>query len=179
MKKRNLLIVLVIILLGILIILLSRKKEINTFEFPDTLVVENYSDNWLADTLSMVVLNKIMNYDTITLKIFNKPSHINHNDYDIIGFVERNFLEKNSYIIYINKNLSFNELKTLISHEMVHIDQIQKGDLVTFFSNYEYSIYKGDTIYFMKVSYENRPFEIDAHKRDSEILKKLNDILYK
>lgn len=179
MKKRNLFIIILVIFLGVLIFFLTRKREINTFEFPDTLVVENYTDNWLADTLSMVILNKIMGYDTINLKIYNKPAHINHSDYEIIGFVERNFFDTNSYILYINNNLRFNELKRFISHEMIHIDQLQRGDLITFFSNYEYTIYKDDTIYFMKVPYKKRPFEVDAYKREREILKKLNNLLYK
>lgn len=179
MKRKHIILIISILIIGIIILILFERRKINKFEFPDTIKVENFSNNRLADTLSMVILNKIMGYDTVNIKIYTKPPHIQYEEIDIVGLVERNFFEENSFIIYVEDDIGFNELKRFISHEMIHIDQILRGDLITFFSNYDYYIFEGDTIYLKKIKYEDRPFELEAYKKENDILKKLNKLLYR
>jgi hypothetical protein len=40
-------------------------------------------------------------------------------------------------------------------------------------------IYKGDTLSLIDVPYDERPFEIEALRNDSEVLKDLNRLLYR
>jgi hypothetical protein len=55
---------------------------------------------------------------------------------------------------------------------------MERGDLIQFGPGINYSIWKGDTIDYLKVSYENRPAEIEAFKNSGKYLKELLDIYY-
>ncbi|HRT03891.1 MAG TPA: hypothetical protein P5513_08125, partial [Candidatus Diapherotrites archaeon] len=62
-----------------------------------------------------------------------------------------------------------------LSHEFVHIDQYDRGDLKIIGN---YFIWKGDTVDMRDVKYEYRPFEKEAFSKQSYITKKLVKLLY-
>ena len=90
-------------------------------------------------------------------KIFNTP--IYHKD---IGD-DTNGLANNNGTIILNNNLSPLKEKNVITHEMVHINQIKRGDL-----NYDdKNVYWKGKAYprsTMKEGAKNLPWEAEAYK---------------
>lgn len=180
MKKKWIIIITIIILLIISYLIINKysKKSVNTFDFPKTINVNNYTDNIRADTISMIIINKIMEYDTINLDIYNFKNDINSGNYLIIGFIQK-INNPHSYQIFLKNKMNENELIQILSHELIHLDQMEKGDLIQIIGNYEYVIYKNDTIFFNKIPYKERQYEIDAYSKEKKIKKQLKNLLYK
>jgi hypothetical protein len=165
---------------GIIIaIIINRQKEkrINHFEFPVTMVAQNYTDNYRADTIAMVILNRIFKFDTIRLNIYNTPKHLSKDEYEIIGFIQKNPYEKHTYDFFVKRERLPVSIKTFLSHELVHLQQMERGDLIQLPGN-EKILYKNDTIYYSEVPYNKRPYEIEAFSKENGIRSKLNDLLY-
>lgn len=178
MKKKYWLIIAVIIIGIILVILFYKKKEMNKFTFPITLNVNNYTQYKALDTISMVILNKELGFDTMNINLYYMVNNnISTDKIEVAAFIQKNPFEKHKYNIFINKDL--NELNLtygkLLSHELLHLYQMEKGELIQFADDV---IYKGDTIYFSKVKYEDRSYEKAAYKGQDSIGKKLNKLLY-
>jgi len=176
-KKWFILIGVVVIIIAIIFLLTKREKNINIYEFPDTIVVENYTTQKNADIYSKIILNKIYKYDTIKLDIFYLNKDLSTTEYDIAGFIQQNPFESHTYIIFIKKGNLPVSIKYFLSHELIHLHQMEIGDLIQI-PNDSMVIYKGDSIDFHHVPYKERPFEIDALNTQNDILKKLNHLLY-
>jgi len=178
-KKPTLLILIIIFLLFLFYLFIKKDKELNTFYFPDTVIVNNYTDLKNADTISMVITNKILNIDTIQIDIFTSPINMNTDKYEIYGYTFPNLYEKDKYYIFLGRTFPRNMIITLLSHEMVHIQQYRDGTLIYPGSDKYYLEYKGEKIYFIDVPYNKRPYEIEAFEKEKIIRKELNKILYK
>jgi hypothetical protein len=181
MKKNWLLILifLLLIALGIIVsIIITKRREarINRFEFPTTMVANNYTSHKYADTISLIILNKIYHYDTINLNIYYVPKYLSSDKYDIIGFIQKNPYQPHSYNIFVKNGILPISIKRFLSHELIHLHQMEIGDLVQI--DYTKIVYKGDTIYFSQVPYEKRLYEIEAFSHESSIQKALNKLLY-
>lgn len=173
------LIFLLLIALGIVIsIVITKRREarINRFEFPTTMVANNYTSHKYADTISLVILNKIYQYDTVNLNIYYAPKHLSGDEYDIIGFIQRNPYQPHSYNIFVKNGTLPISIKRFLSHELIHLHQMEIGDLVQI--DYTKIVYKGDTIYFSQVPYEKRLYEIEASLHENGIQKAVNKLLY-
>ena len=183
MKKKNLWIVLLIVLIaiGILITLITIQKKrdarpFNTYDFLKTLAIENATKYNRADTICLYLAHQILGLDTINLMIANIPEHLNNGEMEFQGMVQMTSFKHNQFLILLNKkNLSFSKLKLTLSHEFIHINQYISGDLIVY---PKFAIYKGEKIYFSKTKYKNRPFEKEAFKNQSKIMKKLDKFLY-
>jgi hypothetical protein len=150
-------------------------RPFNHYEFPETLVIKNYTD-YRADTICLYLAHKILGLDTVDISITYMPPHINAGKIEYFGLVEKINFGTNKFLILLSKDkISFSKLKTFLCHEFVHIDQYVRGDLELFGS---FAIWKGDTIYPKEVDYMNRPFEKEAFSKQSDYLKKLNILLY-
>lgn len=176
MKKiwKILLIILCIIVFIILIYFLSKPKSMNKFTFPDTVIVNNNTE-FEIDTTVKVLINKILNYDSITIYIFYLNKEMIYDDFEIMGYIEPTAYNNREYLLFINKQAE--QINMLLSHEFVHLDQYMKKELILN-RDLQVAIYKGDTINLLKVPYKSRPFEQDAYNRQYQILKQLNKILY-
>jgi hypothetical protein len=180
--KKSWLIPLIIVLLFVIgiiigiIITKQREKRINRFEFPSTMIVNNFTTHKYADTIAMVILNKIFDYDTINLNIYYSPKNMSNAEYEIIGFIQQNPFQPHSYNVFVKKGTLPTSIKTFLSHELIHLHQMELGDLVQI--DYTKIVYKSDTIYFSQVPYDKRPYEIDAYSRQDGIHKRLNKLLY-
>jgi len=176
MKKiwKILLIILGIIVFIILIYFLSKPKSMNKFTFPDTVIVNNNTE-FEIDTTVKVLINKILNYDSITIYIFYLNKEMIYDDFEIMGYIEPTAYNNREYLLFINKQAE--QINMLLSHEFVHLDQYMKKELILN-RNLQVAIYKGDTINLLKVPYKSRPFEQDAYNRQYQILKQLNKLLY-
>lgn len=181
MKKNNIAIIFIVaIVIIITIVLLSKKQEMNKFTFPKEIVVENHTTHKGIDTMAMVVLTKIMKFDTINIQIFNiKDGLFKDGNIDIMAYIEKIPLNKHKYVLFLAKDFLLNNVEDIISHEMVHIKQMENGDLVQPVSHENYIIYKNDTIFYLKIPYEIRPFEIEAVKEQKSFSDDLYKILYK
>jgi len=172
-------IVIVLIILGIVISIIinrHRKANVNRYEFPSTIVVENHTNYWYADTMVMIILNKIYHYDTMNVNIYYAPNTYNDSGYELIGFISKLPYKKHSYEIFIKKNNLSLSIEDILSHELIHLYQMECGDLIPI-DNFK-TVYKGDTIYFSKVPYNKRKYEIYAFSNQDIIRKKLNSYLY-
>jgi len=181
MKKSWLVILIVILLIAVVITIAvvvnaRREKRINHFEFPSTMVVNNYTTHKRADTLAMVILNKIYDYDTINLNIFYAPKHLSSNEYELIGFIQKNQFQPHSYNIFVKRGTLPVSIKSFLSHELIHLNQMETGELVQI--DYVKIVHKGDTIYFSDVPYEERLYEIEAFGKEGNISRQLNKLLY-
>lgn len=176
-KKTWFIIIGVALLIALLIFLLThpRKKEYNTFVFPSTIIVENGTTNRMSDTISMAILNKVMEYDTMTIQIFPMPSIFMNS---FIGIITKVNFEKHRYVVFLQNGVNIEIMKVVLSHEFVHLKQYELGTLQTLPNSVGY-VWKGDTVKYIDVKYEDRPYEIEAFSQGPHILNKLNKILYK
>jgi len=170
-------IVVTVILLTILIIRTNRPKEVAKFTFPESIVANNYTDEKMADQIVMVIANKVLNYNVAYINIYYMPPVFNTYDTGICAFIVKNNFAKSSYNIYISKD-NIMPLFSLLSHEMAHFDQMEKKELIQPYFNSPFNIYKKDTIYFSKVPYAERLYEIDAYRDAISIESRLLKIFY-
>jgi hypothetical protein len=178
MKKKYWLIIALIIIGLILVIIFYKKKEMNKFTFPITLSVRNYTQYKALDTISMVILNRELGIDTMDINLYYiVNNNISTDKIEIAAFIQKNPFEKHKYNIFINKDLNGLNLTygKLLSHELLHLYQMEKNELIQFT---DHVIYRGDTIYFSTVKYDDRPYEKAAYKGQDSIEKKLNKLLY-
>jgi hypothetical protein len=163
-----------------LILCLNKKKQVNKYIFPKDLIVVNHTDHERIDTMAMIILHNIMNIDTININIYYiKDGLFNIKDIELLAYVNKNPYMNHDYILFIGKEIISVDILTVISHEMVHILQMEKGDLIQNNILKNCAIYKKETVFFLKTPYELRPFEIDAFDMEKNISKNLYELLYK
>src|SRR5690606_8656874 len=75
---------------------------------------------------------------------------------------------ENIYFLYLKKNLI--SFRTIIMHELIHIRQYEEKDLVTI--NPHTVSYKGYVMNLKRTEYLRRPYELEAHSKDSQLLRK-------
>lgn len=181
MKKKTIYIILGVVLgLSLIIFLLSKipKREFNTFEFPDTLIVENHTSNEHVDTIAMVILNKLLYYDTMEVLFYPLPAiFLESKEIEYVAYLMEDPFEDHIYYIFLLEDCGMNKLKMALCHEFVHLRQHELGYLeVLGETGY---VWKGDTARYKDVKYEDRPYEMEAHAEGPILEYKLNQILYK
>jgi hypothetical protein len=82
--------------------------------------------------------------------------------------------EKYSYLIFIG-NFSRTDNILTLSHELIHLKQYYNNELII---NGNMQIWKGDTINISNISYEKRPWEIDAFSKQKQLELDMIKILY-
>ena len=144
------------------------------YQCPSHLVVNNYSDCKSLDSLSLIILDKIFRYDSITITIVNMQVKENT---IASGFIDKDSTMLHSYIIYVNTNSvkSLNDKIYFICHELSHLRQYESGELVTL-KDKTGMIFRGDTINFESTGYSNRPYELDAIAKSIIIQKELKEL---
>jgi hypothetical protein len=100
-------------------------------------------------------------------------------DIKIEAYVTKNPFIPHYYFIFLNRASNKSQLKKILSHEMIHIRQMEEGDLIQFAPDDPIAIWKGDTINYLEVPYAQRPHEMEAHKLDDKIFKELDKVWYK
>ncbi len=179
MKKKWLILIGVAVLIAVIAFLLVRReKNVNVYEFPDTVVVENYTKQKNVEVYSKIILNKIYGYDTIRLNIIYMTKDLSTIELVLAGWIQQNPYEPHTYMIFLKKGGLPVSTKNFLSHELIHIHQMEIGDMIQII-NEPMVIYKGDSIDFHVIPYLERPFEIEALSTENDILKKLNRLLYR
>jgi hypothetical protein len=156
---------------------IEKKKEARPFsqwDFPQSYNIENSTD-YRADTICLH-LAQLLELDTLNIIIVYIPEHVEDKDIEFSAFIQQLPFKKNQFLLMIKRDgISFSELKNILSHEFIHIQQYTSGDLVAYTN---FVIYKGEDVYLKEVPYAERPFEIDAFAKDGKLLKSLNAVLY-
>jgi len=178
MKNKKFIIIGVVVLIVALlsILLIRRERNVNVYEYPDTVVVTNHTKHKNADTYSKIILNKIFEYDTITLNIYYASRDYGTEEYDVAGFIQKNPYVPHTYNVFVKKNGLPTSIKHFLSHELIHLRQMESGDLIPI-DQYT-QVYKGDTISFLDTPYRERLFETEAINTQNDVLKQLNHLLY-
>ena len=178
MKTKWYILIGVAVLIAVAIFLLIRReKNVNIYEFPDTLVIENHTSQKNADTYAKIILNKIYDYDTIKLDIVYQAKNLSTDEIEVAGWIQQNPFEPHTYMVFVKKGSLPVSIKKFLSHELIHLHQMEIGDMIQI-PNEPMVVYKGDTIDFHHVPYKERPFEIEALSTENDIQKKLNHLLY-
>jgi hypothetical protein len=168
--------IIAIIIATIIFIIVHKEKHVNHFDFPITLKSHNYTNYERADTMTMIILNKILMYDTIEVNIYYMTSEISNNDIDVQAFIQKNPFVPHTYYLFIKKGSLTVPIDKILSHEMIHVEQMENGNLLEIGG--DYFIFEGKTYQYTKVPYSQRPQEIEAFKKQDKILKELNTLLY-
>jgi len=180
MKKYWFLILLVAVAITIAIIIIIstyKEKKINHFDFPNTILVKNYTDYKRADTLAMVILNKIFSYDSIEVNIFYMTTDIGNNEIDVQAFIQKNPFVLHNYYLFIKNGTLSVPIDKVISHEMIHVRQMETRKFIQI--DADTYIYDNKMFRFSELQYDKRPPEIDAFNEQNKILRQLNNLLYR
>lgn len=174
-----LIIVFIILIIGVVFSILRQKKQdtrsFKKVDFPKTILVQNGTEYNRADTIILVLADKIFNLDTLDIKVFHLPEIINEGEMEYYAIVQKLPFGQHQYLILLKRDMSLSKIKVTLSHEFVHIKQYEKGELIM---DFNYAMWKGEKIVFKDVEYEKRPFEIEAFQTQGKITKELNKELY-
>lgn len=175
MNKKYFILILVIIILSLIIYFIFTYKEpkLKQIEVEQKNNIINFTNDKYYDTILHVGLNilNIENVDVVVNRIHEKAKEDFLAQGGILGAHLKELNE--NYYLYIDA-LNKNETITVLSHELIHLEQYHSDKL----------IYKNDTlIWFGKkfgrteLPYESRPWEIDAYKRERELASKIRELL--
>jgi predicted metallopeptidase len=155
---------------------MNKEEYFKPYELSDNNTVTNFSKHKYVDTVVSIgldVLNIKNNYVTIRdvpeqiIESFKKQ-----NDMDlgasIIG-------ANDQYIIYINE-LSRTTSTKIMAHELIHLEQYDSGRLRVIGSGVV--IWEGKEMNVLDMSYNERPWEKEAFRRQDDLEKKLLEKLY-
>jgi len=177
MKTKTILIVCgVIFLLLVVLGIRSCKTKYIPQTFPSTLVVKNYTDNHRADSVTMIILNKVMGYDTMTVNIYKLTDMFDNGDIVLNAHTTVNPFEKHNYMIFMKNGLSYEEMKKTLAHELIHVKQMDDSKLHIFDKGY---VWNKDSFNYKNVTYESRPYEIEAFNNTTGIKIKLDKLYEK
>lgn len=182
--KKNLkwvLIALSILIIGLILYFIIKQslREEADLIFPETVIVQNKTD-LRPEKIAKALLYNIFDIDTVHIVFSYMPSNLEKiGNLDIKAYVTKNPYESHNYFIFLSKKLNSSELKKVLSHEVVHINQMERGDLIQTSPEENIIIWKGDTINYMDTPYDQRPHEKESHMLDDRVLRDLEKIWYK
>jgi hypothetical protein len=156
----------------LLFFLIKKEKpvEFNNVELYDDNLIVNRTYISYYDTIANLGLNKLgIKNTTVLFRPLDDNSLIE--GLELLAYIIGN---DSQYVIYIG---DFNRKKAIevISHELVHLEQIKDRRLVKFsgYTIWDKKEYSND------IPYKQRPWEIDAFNRGRELEKHISDILIK
>lgn len=177
MKKQYWIALIIAAIIGIIItlVLLLRQPKV-TYTFPETLTVYNHTDYKEMDTTAMLILDRILELDTVMLYIYYAPIDFSTENIAVMGFVDKNQFTTHTYNIFCSKDISMTT-RDFLAHELAHVEQMGKGELTAVpGTGATIMVYKGDTVNLYKVPYSGRQYEIDAEYRAFAIRKQFNKL---
>ena len=156
-------------------IISNNKREPVVSTFPETIIVGTTSAEPYINLIAKTLAHKVLNMDTIQLMIVDMPPKM-RSIYD--AFVVPG-PAPHSYVIFLSPTVrSQSEIRRVLSHEFAHIRQYNSKKLIPVNIDRGIYVWKGDTINFARISYEDREFEIEAFADEVNIKRELYNILY-
>jgi len=177
-KLYKYILILAIVISSIMIVVqtVNEKRRYNKFYFPETLVVNNHTNNQKADTIAMILLNKVMKYDNLTIDIYVLKNAFDTEDLTVLSKLQKNQFYNHSYKLYIKNELRFGVLVDVLAHEMIIIDQMETKNLYMLGDGY---VWQRDSAKYSRIEYFDRPYEKAAFKRQMDIVKQLKNLYVK
>lgn len=171
MKNKIIYFILALVILVVLLLLLYKPKEKHHYDYPNTITITNLTDYKEADTILYIMLNKVLKIDTVNINIAYNEELLNPQQLDaVIHYTQID----NTYNLFLNKKLS-RPLKSVLAHEVIHLKQYYSGQLIM----QDNIVIYNNQIYDYFLDYKDRPWEKDAFKNQSNILKQYNTYQYK
>ena len=179
MKKKiiiSFIIIVIISLITFLIIKSSKnqpEKYFNPVKFNSINYVNNNTDKNYYDTIIEVGLEKL-NLKGISILITPLSESVKSilgDNYELKAHIREN---GTGYVLFID-NVSREESITIISHELIHLNQYHSKELV----------YSNGIVYWQNAEFVlndvgsgDRPWETDAFNKETELSKKIKSVLY-
>jgi hypothetical protein len=177
MKIKNIVIgIIVVLLIGFAIYFLSNQKQ-QTFKkvtLSRNNIIRNSTSKSYLDTLVSQGLDVLgLKGEYVMIRTMNpslKGSLGADNELRayIIG-------ERNQYIIYID-DLGREESLTILSHELIHLQQYSSGRLIRMEDRF--MMFDGEVYNVDNIEYKNRPWENEAFKKETGLKIKLEELLF-
>jgi predicted metallopeptidase len=177
--KKIIIIVLSVLLLGLILLLLlktNKERYFESVELSENNTIINFSKHQYIDTVVSVGLD-ILNIKDNYVTVRDIPEQIvesfkKQNDLDLGASV---IGANDQYIIYTNE-MSRTTSTKIISHELIHLEQYDSGRLRVIGNGVV--IWEGKEINVLDIPYNDRPWEVEAFKRQDDLEKKLLEKLY-
>jgi hypothetical protein len=175
MKNNILKIVAGIVLLIIVIFLIfksnSEEKPFNKIQFTGNNQIFNEKLPTYYDTILNVAMSEVglKGYYVVISDLSEEAKK--QNDGELMAHVR---YHENDFYIFI-KDLSRTEAIVVISHEVIHMLQYSSGDLS--YSDGKIT-WMGETMPLNSKDYSDRPWENDAFKREKQLAKSVESVLY-
>jgi hypothetical protein len=177
MKRKNIVIgVLVLLFIGAIVYFISNQKE-TTFKIvtlSNNNIITNKTSKSFLDTLVSKGLDVLdLRGEFVMIKMMdNSRKNALGSDTELRAYI---IGERNQYIIYID-DLNREESLTILSHELIHLQQYSTNRLIKMEDNF--IMFDGKVYNVNELSYRDRPWEIEAFKKQSDLKTKLEKLLY-
>ena len=177
MKRKNIVIgIIVALLIGLIVYLISNQKQQTSFKrvaLSHNNIITNKTSKSYLDTLVSTGLDVLgLRGEYVMIKTLD-PSLKGSLGTDtqlracIIG-------EHNQYVIYID-DLSRYESLTILSHELIHLEQYSSGKLIRMEDHF--IMFNGEMFNIDNVAYKDRPWEIEAFNKEKDLRARLEKLL--
>jgi hypothetical protein len=184
-KKQNIILIIVAsLIVGLIVFLLLRDEKQAYFKevtYDINNIITNSSSYPFMDTLLHVGLNELQIKDNYILVKELTPSYANYlfinGDLDIYAMMVG---KDQQYIIFIKDGLSRDKVLSVISHELIHLNQYHNNDLMVdylnqmvYWKDHEYAFN-----YLGHIEYMERPWEKEAFRLEPDLKNAIKSILY-
>jgi hypothetical protein len=177
MKGKNIVIgIIVVLLIGFVIYKLSNQKQ-QTFK-----KVTLSRNNIISNKTSKSYLDTLVSQGLDVLGLKGEYVMIRTMDPSLKGTLGadtelRAYIigERNQYIIYIG-DLNRQESLTILSHELIHLQQYTSGRLIRMEDRF--MMFDGEVYNVDNIEYKNRPWEIEAFNKETGLKIKLEELLF-
>ena len=177
MKRKNIVIgILVLLLIGLIVYLISTQKQqksYNSVILSHNNIITNKTSKSYLDTLVSQGLDVLgLKGEYVMIRTMN-PSLKGSlgTDTELRAYI---IGERNQYIIYVD-DLNREESLTILSHELIHLQQYSSGRLIRMEDRF--MMFDGEVFNVDNVPYKERPWEIEAFKKEKDLRTKLEKIL--
>lgn len=177
------------IIVGITIVILSAvliktcdkselyfNTDINLEQMNNSNYILNKTNIDYLDTIIITGLYKLdINYVIIMIKDLNEDIEKQLNLYHDINIKAVVVGEDPQYVMYIKDDYRDKHID-IISHELIHIQQYNNGELINL--NNRQVIWQGDTLTISDIPYFDREWERDAYYNQVDLYNNIKEILY-
>jgi len=159
--------------LTLIVISGSLKKPRKTVTLSSHNIIDNYIANAYYDTVLSIALDKLeVKGVNIRILPLSKKTKL---EFD--GELKAHLRYKDNQFYLYTDFLHNSEIIDVFSHEAIHVQQYLSKDFV-YNANTAKAYWKGEEVDLDKISYDKRPWEIEAFKKQWSVSEKVYDDLY-
>lgn len=170
MKRTILGTIAVILGVAVFSVYFAPKKDLKrTIYLDKTVKILNFTEERDLDTITSVTATALKIHNVKIVLVSLSQEEIDETDY--LGYIQK---WEDFYIIKIRPGLSKDLILEVISHEMIHCAENERGRLKTLYYGIEYD----GLVYTPRYPYYLRPFELKAYKLEWPLKMYIKGILY-